>query len=162
MGCAPAKENHGGDHHDAEVYMQQDLDIDAYHFHHFVRDLITVDGGVQKFLNILFLEWPIPNPKAYKVLNRYGTRYETWPQNHKDLIDTIDRTEHRLIDNILGDKLRPVSAYLKGAATMKELLAASEAKSDEVPFITSFALSLSVRLAWELLVPFSHTFCWIV
>ena len=121
------------------VYLQPDLDIEAYHFHHYVRDLIsnkdfkTEQGlGVQVFLNTLFMEWPIPNPKVYKCLKRYGRNYETWPQTHTELLDTIDRTEKRLIDTILGDKLRPVSAYLKGAATMKELIHDSEAKPDEV------------------------------
>ena len=140
MGCSPTKEGQKGDHHDAaDVYLQPDLDIEAYHFHHYVRDLISNKDfkseqglGVQVFLNTLFMEWPIPNPRVYKCLKRYGHDYETWPQTHTELLDTIDRTEKRLIDTILGDKLRPVSAYLKGAATMKELIHDSEAKPDEV------------------------------
>jgi len=131
MGCSPTKDqNH--DHKDKDVYLQPDLDIEAYHFHNFVRDLISVDGNVQRFLNTMYMEWPIPNPSVYKNLTRYGQKYETWPQTHNELLDTIDRTENRLIDTILGDKLRPVAAYLKGAATMKELIHDSEAKSDEI------------------------------
>merc|ERR1712166_1326640 len=141
MGCSPTKADQKGDHHDKhdDVYLQPDLDIEAYHFHHYVRDLIsnkdfkTEQGlGVQVFLNTLFMNWPIPDPKVYKVLKRYGSNYETWPQTHTELLDTIDRTEKCLIDTILGDKLRPVSAYLKGAATMKELIHDSEAKPDEI------------------------------
>jgi len=141
MGCSPTKADQKGDHHDKhdDVYLQPDLDIEAYHFHHYVRDLIsnkdfkTEQGlGVQVFLNTLFMNWPIPDPKVYKCLKRYGSTYETWPQTHTELLDTIDRTEKCLIDTILGDKLRPVSAYLKGAATMKELIHDSEAKPDEI------------------------------
>jgi len=103
MGCSPTKDqNH--DHKDKDVYLQPDLDIEAYHFHNFVRDLISVDGNVQRFLNTMYMEWPIPNPSVYKNLTRYGQKYETWPQTHNELLYTIDRTENRLIDTILGDK----------------------------------------------------------
>jgi hypothetical protein len=142
MGCSPTKNQHKDadvkDTHN-DTYLQPDLDIEAYHFHHYVKDMIGSsetrtgdDGAVNKFLNILFKEWPIPDPNKFKTVKRYGRTYETWPQNHSELLDTIDRTEQKLINNILGEKLRPVSAYLKGAATMKELVGESEAKPDEV------------------------------
>merc|ERR1719424_1927880 len=43
MGCSPTKADQKGDHHDKhdDVYLQPDLDIEAYHFHHYVRDLIS-------------------------------------------------------------------------------------------------------------------------
>lgn len=129
MGCAPSK----SEHRDQDFYLQPDLDIEAYHFHHFVRDLIKQEGGVQTFLNSLFLEWPIPDPRSYQTLKRYGHEYETWPQTHTELLDTIDRIERAMTDTLIGDPLRAVAAYLKGAATMKELInKPCEARADEI------------------------------
>merc|ERR1719253_14658 len=98
MGCSPTKEGHKGDHHDAaDVYLQPDLDIEAYHFHHYVRDLISNKDfkseqglGVQVFLNTLFMEWPIPNPRVYKCLKRYGHDYETWPLHEQSVEEHLN------------------------------------------------------------------------
>lgn len=58
---------------------------------------------MQQFLNILFLEWPIPDPRSWQLLRRYGTNYETWPQRHAELLETIRRTEKRIVDTVRGD-----------------------------------------------------------
>merc|ERR1712166_496884 len=133
MGCSPTKDHHqGGNETKADVYMQADLDIESYHFHQFVEDLVKVDGGVQKFLNTLYFEWPIEDPQKYHHLKRYGYGYETWPQTYEQLQDVINKAEDRLIDTILGGKLRPVASYFKGAATLKELIQDSEATPNEI------------------------------
>lgn len=112
--------------------MQADLDIESYHFHQFVEDLVKVDGGVQRFLNTLYFEWPIADPQKYHHLKRYGHKYETWPQTYEQLQDVINKAEEKLIDTILGAKLRPVASYFKGAATLKELIHDSEATPNEI------------------------------
>ena len=135
MGCSPTKDQHHGKDIKSDIYMQADLDIESYHFHQFVEDMVKVDGGVQKFLNTLYFEWPIEDPQKYHHLKRYGHTYETWPQTYEQLQGVINRAEERLIDTILGSKLRPVASYFKGAATLKELIGESEATPNEVhPF----------------------------
>jgi len=134
MGCSPTKEGKSQDAQgDIEEYKHPDLDMASYHFNEFVQDLITVDGGVQKFLNVLYKEWPIPNPKEYKSLKRYGYTYETWPQTDEQLLHTIAAAEAKMNNTILGAKLEKVSVFFKQAATMKSLMTApSEAKPHEI------------------------------